>query len=244
MTEFEDTSWVSDEFTRHYLLIVDAQIPQRSRLKRIIGSFYRFHPPLSNNPVVLDLGSGDGAMAAVLLGIDPEIKPVLVDASEEMINRAKRRLSGYQSSLFIKRDFHELIGNNADVPACDFIVSSLAIHHIDTGEKNRLIRFAYEKLKPGGWFLLYDTVLPPAYLEDWYIHLWLEWIRDQKAKMGIDGDMESFVFNHHQAPDHHKNIDSLEKHLSMLGHAGFSKIDIIYKYGIFTLLCGEKPDHV
>jgi tRNA (cmo5U34)-methyltransferase len=244
MTEFEDTSWVSDEFTRHYLLIVDAQIPQRSRLKKIIGSFYRFHSPRSNKPVVLDLGSGDGAMAAVLLGIDPEIRPVLVDASEEMINRARKRLSGCLSSVFIKRNFHELIENNADIPACDFIVSSLAIHHIDTCEKERLLRVIYGKLKPGGWFLLYDTVLPPASLEDWYINLWLEWIRDQKAKRGIDEDMESFVFDHHQAPDHHNNIDSLETHLSLLGNAGFSKIDIIYKYGIFTLLCGQKPDHV
>jgi tRNA (cmo5U34)-methyltransferase len=244
MTEFEDTNWISDAFTRHYLLIVDAQIPQRSRLKKIIGSFYRFHAPQSTNPVVLDLGSGDGAMAAVLLGIDPEIRPVLVDASEEMINRARQRLAGCLPTLFIQRSFHDLIEDNADIPVCDYIVSSLAIHHIDTREKERLFRLIYGKLKPGGWFLLYDTVLPPASLEDWYIELWLEWIRNQKEKRGIDDDMESFVFDHHQAPDHHKNIDSLETHLSLLGHAGFSKVDIIYKYGIFTLLCGQKPDQI
>jgi hypothetical protein len=95
-------------------------------------------------------------------------------------------------------------------------------------------------LKPGCWFLLFDTVLPPVPLEDWYITLWLEWIRYQKEKKGIDEDMEGFVFAHHQAPDHHKNLDSLEQHLSMLRAAGFSKVDIIYKYGIFSLLCGEK----
>lgn len=242
MTEFEDTSWVSDEFTRHYLLIVDAQIPQRSRLKKIIGSFYRFHAPIGDSPVVLDLGSGDGAMAAVLLGINPGIRPVLVDASEEMINRAKRRLSACIPCQFIKRSFHELIAFNDDIPKCDFVVSSLAIHHIDTNEKDRLFRFVYEKLKPGGWFLLYDTVLPPASLEDWYINLWLEWIRGKKEKLQIDEDMESFVFGHHQAPDHHKNIDTLETHLSLLEKTGFSRIDIVYKYGIFTLICGQRPD--
>jgi tRNA (cmo5U34)-methyltransferase len=242
MTEFEDTNWVSDEFTRHFLLIAEAQIPQRSRLKKMIGSFYRFHPPGDKRPVVLDLGSGDGVMSAALLGIDPEIRLVLVDASEEMINRARQRLSGCRECVFVTRSFHEILENGGVIPDCDLILSSLAIHHIDTGEKERLFRFVFEKLKPGCWFLLYDTVLPPASLEDWYITLWLEWIRDQKEKIGIEEDMEGFIFSHHQAPDHHKNLDSLETHLSMLREAGFSNVDVIYKYGIFTLLCGEKSE--
>ncbi|HVP95425.1 MAG TPA: class I SAM-dependent methyltransferase [Methanoregulaceae archaeon] len=242
MTEFEDTSWVNDEFTRHYLLIADAQIPQRSRLKKIIRSFYRFHVSKNKAPVVLDLGSGDGVITGALLEEDPGIRPVFVDASEEMINRARQRFSGCQACRFINRSFNELLENGGDIPECDFIISSLAIHHIGAIEKGQLFRFIYEKLKPGCWFLLFDSVLPPASLEDWYITLWLEWIRDQKAKKGIEVDMESFVYSHHQAPDHHKNLDSLGQHLSLLEEAGFSNVDIIYKYGVFSLLCGEKSE--
>ena len=242
MTEFEDTSWVNDEFTRRYLLTADAKIPQRSSLKKIIRSFYRFNIEKIHDPVVLDLGSGDGAMTVALLEEDPGIRPVLIDGSEEMINRARQRLSGCPECVFVHRSFHELLKNGGDIPKCDFIVSSLAIHHIDTTEKAQMFGFIHDRLKPGCWFLLYDSVLPPAPLEDWYITLWLEWIRDQKEKKGITEEMESIVFDHHQAPDHHKNLDSLGKHCSLLREAGFANVDIIYKYGVFSLLCGRKTD--
>ncbi len=242
MTEFEDTSWVNDDFTRHYLLTADARIPQRSRLKKLIRSFYRFHVKKIKNAVVLDLGSGDGSMMAALLEEDPGIRPVLIDASGEMINQARQRLSRCPGCIFVNKSFHELLKNDRDIPRCDFIVSSLAIHHIDSKEKARLFEYIFDALKPGCWFLLYDSVLPPASLEDWYIALWLEWIRDQKEKKGINEEMESIVFDHHQAPDHHKNLDSLEKHFSLLREAGFSNVDIIYKYGVFSLLCGKKSD--
>jgi tRNA (cmo5U34)-methyltransferase len=240
VTEFQDTSWVRDEFSRHFLLVADAQIPQRSRLRKIIKSFYHFHVGTGSQPTVLDLGSGDGVMTAALLEVDPGIQAVLVDASDAMITRAKQRLSGYPECRFIRISFNDMVKDGNEVPGCDFVISSLAVHHVSTEEKLELFRFIYRKLKPGGWFLLYDSVLPPSLLEDWYILLWIEWIREQKQKKGIAEDMEGFVYSHHQDPGHHKNLDSLEVHLAMIRDAGFSGVDIVYKYGIFSLICGKK----
>jgi tRNA (cmo5U34)-methyltransferase len=241
MVEFEDTSWVHDDFTRHYLAIADAQIPQRSRLRKLFQSFYRHYIGVGTHPVLLDLGSGDGVITAALLAIDPGISPVLVDASSEMIDRAKLRLAAYPKSRFITQSFQEFVKNPPDVPECDLIVSSLAIHHISTDQKKELFRFINGKLKKGCWFLLYDSVLPPTKtLEDWYITLWIEWIREQKEKRGIEEDMEGFVFSHHQESSHHKSLDTLEVHTALLREAGFSNVDLIYKFGIFSLICGKK----
>jgi tRNA (cmo5U34)-methyltransferase len=243
MAEFKDTSWVRDEFTRHYLAIADAQIPQRSRLKKLIQSFYRHYVDAGINPVILDLGSGDGVMTESLLDTDPDISPILVDASAEMTGRAKLRLAGFPKARFITTTFRDLVKTPDTIPLCDLVISSLAVHHISTDEKKELFRFINGKLKKGSWFLLYDSVLPPTViLEEWYIKLWIEWIRQQKEKRGIQEDMEEFVFSHHQEPSHHESLDTLDIHLDLLRTEGFSHVDIIYKYGIFSLLCGQKTE--
>lgn len=195
------------------------------------------------HPVVLDLGSGDGIITGTLLENDPDIIPILVDASPEMIGRAQLRLAGFPKTRFITTTFRELVKDGDAIPPCDMVVSSLAVHHISTDEKNKLFQFVIRKLKKGSWFLLYDSVLPPDnILEEWYITLWLEWIRQQKEKRGIGEDMEGFVFSHHQEPSHHALLDTLETHLALLRKAGFSHVDVIYKYGIFSLLCGQKTE--
>lgn len=140
MTEFDETNWAKAAFSKEYAEDADIFILERRRLLEILKSFYgNFLAGKKNN--ILDLGCGDGILTGELLEIDNSISAILVDGSDDMLRRAKGRFKKNDGVRFVKAGFQELMKEDLLPESFDFIVSSLAIHHLDKGEKNSL--FAY-----------------------------------------------------------------------------------------------------
>jgi tRNA (cmo5U34)-methyltransferase len=100
--------------------------------------------------VILDLGVGTGALAARCLEFALRARIVGVDADGEILEAARRRL-GSRATL--------LLGSfrRAPLPACDAIVTSLALHHIRTrSAKAALYRRLHAALRPQGVLVAAD----------------------------------------------------------------------------------------
>ena len=240
MTEFNKSQWAKPKFTQEYRDSADVYIVERRRLLEILRSFYRHFIGNKSNNNVLDLGCGDGIVIQELLKIDNSIAATLIDGSEDMLNKAKDRLKDSENIRFIKASFQEILNKQISLQRYDFIVSSLAIHHLTMKEKKALFRTIYSHLNDGGYFLNIDVILAPSdALEQWYLSLWREWIAERKTILGIEGNSYDDIIQRYKDNKDNKP-DTLDKQLKALKSVGFKDVDCYYKYGIFTMYGGRK----
>jgi tRNA (cmo5U34)-methyltransferase len=104
---------------------------------------------------VLELGTGTGETARRVLAVNPEAFLVGIDASNEMLARAR-------SVLPVERV--ELVAAGLEDPLptgrFDLVVSALVVHHLADAEKADLFGRVASALSPGGRFVLGDVVVP------------------------------------------------------------------------------------
>jgi len=240
MTEFNKSQWAKPEFTKEYRDNADVYIVERKRLFEILKSFYKYFIGNKPNSNILDLGCGDGIVIYELLKIDDSIEATLIDGSKDMLNKAKDRLKDFGKSHFILASFQDIINKNTTLQRYDFIVSSLAIHHLNMEKKTALFRNIYSKLNVDGYFLNIDVVLAPSdALEQWYLLLWKQWIDERKSFLGIVNSHYDDVIKRYKDNTDNKP-DTLAAQLNALQVIGFKDVDCFYKYGIFTMYGGKK----
>jgi tRNA (cmo5U34)-methyltransferase len=104
---------------------------------------------------VLELGTGTGETARRVLALDPAAVLVGLDASREMLDRARSALPADRVELRVAHLNDPLPGGPFDV-----VVSALTVHHLDGAGKTDLFRRAATVLSPGGRFVLGDVVVP------------------------------------------------------------------------------------
>jgi tRNA (cmo5U34)-methyltransferase len=108
---------------------------------------------------VLDLGSGDGRMIALVRSRRPEARAVGLDTSEPMLARAAER---FADDPLVELHAHDLgLPLQAQGPF-DAVVSGLAIHHLEDDRKRELFGEVKALLVPGGVFANLDLVRPPS----------------------------------------------------------------------------------
>jgi len=228
------------EYSQGYRDSADVFIVERKRLLEIVKSFYKHFIGNKPSSKILDLGCGDGIVINELLKIDNSIEATLIDGSEDMLSRAKDRLKDFKDVHFIRASFQELLNKTTSLQKYDFIVSSLAIHHLTMEEKTVLFKTIYSHLNVDGYFLNIDVVLAPSRaLEQWYLLLWKEWIDERKSFLGIEGGhYEDIIWKYKDNADNKPDI--LAAQLNTLQAIGFKDVDCFYKYGIFTMYGGKK----
>ncbi len=246
MSKFERSEWAEQKHARDFIENADIYIMERKTSFTILKAFYR-HYLLSNglkgSVKVLDLGCGDGTITRELLSEHDNMEVTLVDGSSEMLESARKNLGNLQGMNFINKTFQELLENHESDDILpdkfDFVVSSLAIHHLQTAEKKALFKYIYHHLKTGGFFLNIDVVKAPTReLESWYRILWSEWIQENQAKLRVEKNFEDLPLRYKDNEDN--NPDKLQVQLDALESVGFKQVDCYYKYGIFSMYGGKK----
>jgi tRNA (cmo5U34)-methyltransferase len=104
---------------------------------------------------ILELGTGTGATAALLLERHPEAVLVGIDASAGMLGAARQRLPEARIELLVGQIQDELPGGPFDL-----VASALCVHHLDAAKKAQLFKRIRQVLRPGGRFALADLVVP------------------------------------------------------------------------------------
>jgi tRNA (cmo5U34)-methyltransferase len=133
---------------------------------------------------VLELGTGTGETTLRVRAQHPDARWVGIDSSEAMLARARERLP--DADLRLQRLEDELPSGPFDL-----VVSALALHHLDGAGKRELFSRVAGVLRPDGWFVLGDVVVPPAGEEgpieiDWVMDL-PDSVEDQLAWLGDAG---------------------------------------------------------
>ena len=178
---------------------------------------------------VLELGAGTGLFSALLLERFKGIELSLMDASDAMLEQAKRRLSGETRASFAIAEMEtaELGG------PWDAIVSALAIHHLSHDDKRALFRRVGKALGPGGLFLNAEQVAGAnPFTDERNARIWRKQIRALGAsEPEIEKANERMAFD---------RCASVENHIVWLKEAGLADADCIFKSWRFAVLTARQ----
>lgn len=196
---------------------------------------------------VLELCCGEGLLAELVLECFSACTVYGLDGSQEMLVAAAARLARYggrfQPVLF------DLPSSNWRAPSFQAraALSSLAIHHLDDGQKALLFQDVYRLLAPGGVFLIADIILPAGEPGMRYAAETLdEAVR--RRSLELEGGLAAYQFfqrerwNFFRYPE-----DPLDKpspllaQLHWLKAAGFRQVDVFWLLAGHAIFGGVKP---
>jgi tRNA (cmo5U34)-methyltransferase len=204
--------WTSSEHALDYLSRADS-IPHRVEGESALLEFV----PLTVRRI-LDLGTGDGRLLALVKLDHPHATAVAIDFSPAMLEAAQRRFGG-DSSVTVAA--HNLDRPLPELGEFDAVVSSFAIHHVTHERKRALYAEVYRLLNPGGVFCNLEHVTSPtAELHD-------EFLR----RIGSTRETE----------DPSNKLLEMETQLGWLREVGFGDVDCSWKWRELALLVGRKP---
>jgi SAM-dependent methyltransferase len=167
---------------------------------------------------VLDLGTGDGRVLALIAEKLPAIEGVGIDSSELMLSAAAERFAG--DARFTLRE-HDLARPLPDLGAFDAVVSCMAIHHLEHERKRSLYAEAREALAPGGTFANLEHVASPTR----QMHL----------------DFFAAIEEPLECEDPSDRLLDVETQLGWLRELGFAEVDCLWKWRELALLIGQRP---
>jgi SAM-dependent methyltransferase len=171
---------------------------------------------------VLDLGTGDGLLLALIRDARPGAAGVAVDFSAEMLTRARERFAGETDV--------DIVEHNLDDPLplerlgrFDLVVSSFAIHHVVDARKRALYTEVFASLEPGGMFANLEHVASPTgTLHDAFL---------------------SAIGKSPASDDPSNKLAPVEVQLEWLRDIGFADVECFWKWRELALLAGTKPPH-
>ena len=205
--------WTSDtEKVQHYLGRAD-EFPHRLEGEGVLLE----HVPRDARRV-LDLGTGDGRLLALLQVDRPEMRGVGLDFSEPMLARARRRFAGDERIELVEHDLAESL---PPLGRFDAVVSSFAIHHLEHESKRSLYSEVLQLLEPGGVFANFEHVASATHR----LHL--------AFFAAIDEPIEN--------EDPSDRLLDVETQLGWLRELGFDDVDCYWKWLEMALLIGVKP---
>ncbi|MCC6313856.1 MAG: class I SAM-dependent methyltransferase [Thermomicrobiales bacterium] len=191
----------------------------------------------------IDLGSGDGILAAAILERYPDATATLVDFSAPMLDAAQARFANHAEALrFIRADFGDAawVATVADDAPYDAIVSGFAIQHLEDAAKQRVYREIFELLTPGGLFVNLDHVASPtpwlsavsgaALVDSFAAH--------QRRLGGSERAAHEFVNRSNKAVTH---LALLADQLGWLRDIGYVDVDGFFKFFEFAVFGGRRP---
>ncbi|HEY0632754.1 MAG TPA: class I SAM-dependent methyltransferase [Thermoleophilaceae bacterium] len=204
--------WTTAESVARYLDRAD-EFPRRVEGERVLLD----HVPTGTRRV-LDIGTGDGRLLAMLQGDRADMRGVGIDLSKHMLEAAARRFAGDGRVELVE---HNLAHPLPPVGRFDAVVSSMAIHHLEHERKRSLYAEVFELLEPGGVFANFEHVASPTQR----LHL---------AFFAAIGE----PLEHEDPSD---RLLDVESQLTWLREIGFDDVDCYWKWLEMALLVGIKP---
>ncbi len=203
--------YVTAEHALRYLSRADS-IPHRTEGEAVLLDFV---PRDARR--ILDLGTGDGRLLALLRIDRPNAHGVALDFSPTMLDAARERFRGDDKIQVVEHNLNDSLPQFGEF---DVIVSSFAIHHAPDERKRTLYAEIFQTLAPGGIFCNLEHVSSetPALHARFY------------QALGLTEDDE----------DPSNILASVEVQLRWLREIGFHDVDCYWKWLELALLGGIK----
>ncbi len=165
---------------------------------------------------VLDLGCGDGRLAALVLAERPDVEHVVaVDRSPPMLAHARERFAAEPRVEVREWDLDDDI---TPLGAFDVIVSGFAIHHLEHPRKRSLFVEIARRLRPGGVFLNLEVVASAS---------------PRRHAEFLDAIGRT-------ADDPEDRLAAVDEQLEWMRHATLRHVDCLWRWRGFALLVGER----
>jgi tRNA (cmo5U34)-methyltransferase len=205
-------------------------------------------PPLEGPGHIVELCCGEGLLTRALLERFPEASVLALDGSQTMLDSA-RKTAGDLSARLETRLFDLAARDWRRLPfAPHAVVSSLAVHHLDGGEKRTLFRDLFALLAPGGVFVLADLVAPATGRGvEIAARAWDEAVKARALE--LDGDLAGFErfqregWNYYAdpEPDPVDKPSPLFDQMTWLADAGFASVDLHWMKAGHAIVSAVKP---
>jgi len=167
---------------------------------------------------VLDLGTGDGRLLALLKRDRPELVGVGVDFSGVMLDAAHKRFASDERVELVQ---HDLVEPLPALGRFDAVISSFAIHHLEHDRKRSLYGEVFDLLEPGGVFANFEHVASPTH----------------RLHLAFFEAIEEPIENEDPSD---RTLD-VHTQLEWLRALGFDDVDCYWKWLEMALLVGVKP---
>ncbi|MGE5053035.1 MAG: class I SAM-dependent methyltransferase [Acidobacteriota bacterium] len=203
--------WQSAEHVRDYIERADL-ISHRGEGE---AALLEFIPAATRR--ILDLGTGDGRLLALVRGAHPETQAVAVDFSPAMLDSARKRFAGDSRVSVVD---HNMDSSLPSLGSFDAVISSFAIHHLLHERKHALYQEVFQMLNPGGVFCNLEHVSSPsARLHEEFL-----------LRIGFTVETE----------DPSNKLLDLETQLAWLRETGLVDVDCQWKWRELALLVGVR----
>jgi len=146
--------WTNSDCVARYLNRAD-EFPHRTEGERVLLEHVPRHVRR-----ILDLGTGDGRLLALLQADRPEMHGVGLDFSEIMLDAARERFADLERVELVRHDLSQPL---PELGRFDAVVSSFAIHHLEHERKRSLYAQVFDLLEPGGVFANFEHVASPTH---------------------------------------------------------------------------------
>ena len=170
-------------------------------------------------PRVLDLGSGDGRLLALVRLARPGGTAVALDFSETMLGRLRTRFVADPAVRVLAHDLNRPLPRS--LGSFDAIVSSFAIHHVSHQRKRALYEEVFGLLRPGGVFCNLEHVA--------------------SATTTLHGQFLACLEIEPGQEDPSNKLLDLQTQLVWLAEIGFIDVDCHWKWRELALFAGTRP---
>jgi tRNA (cmo5U34)-methyltransferase len=205
--------WSSGDHVQRYLARAD-EFPRRAEGESVL--LEHVAPGVGR---VLDLGTGDGRLLALLARERPQLHGVGLDVSDLMLDAARARFEGEEHIELVE---HDMVNPLPQLGRFDAVVSSMAIHHLEHDRKRELYAEVFDLLEPGGIFANLEHVASPTQqLHEEFLDL-----------IGTPPGQE----------DPSNKLLDVETQLRWLREIGYQNVDNFWKWRELALVVGHKPE--
>lgn len=204
--------WKTAEHVHRYLNRAD-EYPRRAEGESVLLD----HVPRTLRRV-LDLGTGEGRLLALLRIDRPDMLGVGLDYSAAMLDAGRQRFGEDDRVELVK---HDLADPLPALGRFEVVVSSMAIHHLEHERKHSLYAELFELLEPGGVFANFEHVAS----------------RTQRLHLAFFAAVGEPL--EHEDPS--DRLLEVETQLGWLRSIGFEDVDCYWKWLEMALLIGIKP---
>lgn len=159
----KDNSFQSGEITFDYDYLTHIN-PHHDLVQQAVADAIKEYSEINQDRKLsaLEIGTGTGITAKLVLQTVPNLNLVCVDISENMLKQAERKFrdASLLERVLIKNVsiFDELDKNNTPNNTYDVIFSAYTLHNLKQGQRERILPEIYRVLKPNGIFVLSDKI--------------------------------------------------------------------------------------
>ena len=177
--------------------------------------------------VLVDLGTGSGALAARCAARLKAAAVVGIDSDPQMLRMAARRLG---------RRLRPVVANfeTAPIPRCDVVTASFSLHHVAApAAKRKVFAKVFRALRPGGLLVIADcaTASSPR-LQARDVAGWRDHLETHHGRAGATKFLKAWA--------REDTYFTLDQEMAWLRAAGF-RVDLSWRKSAFAVIAASKP---